>query len=157
MFWDRILPKPEPESIGYQILGVLFVVVLQTTILSWFWQKGIAIDIITPWIIFSLVCHTSWRAHLITAFASLALETHLSVPVGLILCPYFCYTVLILNIRHHISWQRPLSWFTVFICLQIFNQKIYLKQESHYLPLLNVLDGKDLCMIYLKSKIALWD
>ena len=119
-FWLQAVPNSTAGQVRYQVLAIFLLAVIQVTILPGFLPEGIFIDLLTPWLALSLVLHSHFRAYSLTLFAGIVLETHLSVPIGFILSPYFCFSVLILNIRNHISWRRVSSWFTLFILFQIW-------------------------------------
>ena len=119
-FWEQSVPSPQAGQIRYQLVAIMLLTFVQLTILPSILPAMVFIDLLTSWLALSLVFHSQFRAYLLTLLSGIILETHLSVPIGFILSPYFCFAVLVLNIRNHISWRRISSWVTLLGAFQLW-------------------------------------
>ena len=119
-FWEHSVPSPQAGQIRYQFIAIMLLAFIQLTILPSMLPAMVFIDLLSPWLALSLVFHSHFRAYLLTLISGILLETHLPVPIGFILSPYFCFAVLVLNIRNHISWRRISSWVTLLAIFQLW-------------------------------------
>ena len=123
-YWTRLqpwlVPHPNSGKLWVDTLYILLIVAVQTVILPVFLNDWVAVDLLTPWLMFILVNQPTSKVIALGAVAALSLETHISVPSGLYLCAYLIFGTLVLSIRHNISWRKPISWLVMFIAFELW-------------------------------------
>ncbi len=108
---NRRLPQPDSGLLWLDMFQILILATLQLSVFPSFTRGYLSIDLLTPWLVISLVRQMPWRAAILGAFTALLIETHSAVPAGLYFCAYFVIWVVILNVRDAISWNHFLPWF----------------------------------------------
>ena len=116
--WN-IFPRPLPEALGFDLLYLVQLLILQDFVLPQILGNKVFIDLLTPWLVIVFVFRNPLRIFTLGFFAVLFLETHSGLPRGLFACLYWVLGVSLYYIRHHISWASFLPWGVVFCVCQL--------------------------------------
>lgn len=109
--------KPRVNS-GYLLMDALFICLLMAI------QRSILPDLIpvpyfeadllTPWVLVSVVQMSYRRAAFIVIFASIVSETHSSLPIGTTFVAYWIFFNVLHFFRDLLSWRHLVPWFSTF-------------------------------------------
>lgn len=107
-----ILPVPLSFSIYLDCLYIFEILIVQDFIIPKLNYKLISIDLLTPWLCLSFIFYTPLRSLVMLLIASLSLESHSAVPLGLYFTSYWMIGSIITLLKHSISWINVSSWVT---------------------------------------------
>lgn len=103
-------PRPNTGSFPRDLVFVLLIVFLQSTIFPTLFGSFGIFDFLTPWIVISAVRQHPLQATLLALAGAFALETKLAVPAGIYLCSYWIMINVIFVIRPALSWRYRTPW-----------------------------------------------
>lgn len=130
-----LVPKPCTGSIWTDLFYLMLVIVLQMTVIPSLFQ-WFPVDIVTPWLAYSVVMLTTSWGMTLSLLGALILENHSAVPAGFYICTYWIMATLIVVVKNHISWFNAMPWFTTFVVCQlwlvIFESFVYIVKTSHF-------------------------
>ena len=122
--WIQLKPllkfRPVSGRLWLDTFELLLVGTLHFTVLPAMTRGLIAIDLMTPWLVTTLVCVSLSRGVFLAAFGALILETHSIAPAGFYLCSYWVITVVIQLTRSTLSWRHVMPWLITFSVSQIW-------------------------------------
>jgi len=112
--WAEIKPllhfRPVSGQLWFDTLLLLVVGTMHHTVLPSLTSGVFAIDLMTPWIVTTLVLETLPRGLFLAAVGALILETHSAAPAGFYLCSYWVITAVIHLTRDTLSWRHIMPW-----------------------------------------------
>lgn len=103
-------PRPNTGTLAKDLVFVLLIVFIQTTLFPTLLGSLGMLDLLTPWLVVTAIRQQPLQATLIAMLGAFALETKLAVPAGLYLCSYFIMINIIFQIRLALSWRYRTPW-----------------------------------------------
>ncbi|MBF0441946.1 MAG: hypothetical protein HQK54_08590 [Oligoflexales bacterium] len=144
-FLPELRPRPDSGRFWLDIIFLLFIVLLQQSILPRLIGSFLVIDLLTPWLVICFSRQGLSASLLLAVLAAFALETHTSVPKGLFFCIYFIILTAIHLIRGTLSWEHDITWivafgFSEFWCIAFESFVVYFKVGFDYFSLVYFVD-----------------
>lgn len=102
--------RPNSGSLVKDLIFVLVIVFLQTTLIPTLLGTMGMIDLLTPWLVVSAIRQRPLQATLIAMVGAFAMETKLAVPAGIYLCSYWIMINVFFQIRPALSWRYRTPW-----------------------------------------------
>ncbi|MGE0173654.1 MAG: hypothetical protein AB7T49_12730 [Oligoflexales bacterium] len=106
--------RPNTGKLYRDVINLLVVFVIQTSIFPTFLGTSIVIDLITPWLVMSFVRQKLFPATVLALVGAISLEMHSSFPAGLYVCIYWITANIIFQIKPALSWRLLVPWVVVF-------------------------------------------
>lgn len=103
-------PRPNTGSLLKDLVFVLLVVFIQSTVFPTLLESAGIFDFLTPWIVITAIRQRAFQATLLAMVGAFALETKLAVPAGIYLCSYWIMINTIFQIRLALSWRYRTPW-----------------------------------------------
>jgi hypothetical protein len=102
--------RPNTGSLPKDILFMLVIVFVQTTILPTIFGTAGTFDLITPWLVVTAIRQLPLQATIVAMIGAFTLETKLAVPAGIYLCSYWILINIFFQIRPALSWRYRTPW-----------------------------------------------
>ena len=122
--WIQVKPllsfSPVSGYLWLDTIMLLLVGTLHHTLLPSITHGVFAIDLMTPWLVTTLVCETLPRGLFLAGIGALILETHSATPAGFYLCTYWVIAVAIHLTRGTLSWRHAMPWAFTFGLSQLW-------------------------------------
>jgi hypothetical protein len=106
--------RPNTGKLYHDVINLLLIFVIQTSVLPTFLGSAIVIDLITPWLVMSFVRQKLFPSSVLALVGALALEMHSSFPAGLYICIYWIMANIIFQIKPALSWRLLVPWIVVY-------------------------------------------
>ena len=123
-YWKRLPPwlrfRPVAGPLWYDVVLILIVGALNQTVLPSLLHGFLPVDLMTPWLVTTLVLASLPRGLFITVLGALILETHSVAPAGLYLCAYWMIAAAVHLTRGTLSWRHALPWLLTFVFSQLW-------------------------------------
>ena len=121
---DEKLPeyrmRPHTGKLWLDVFYLVILAALESSILGSVSGPYLGIDLMTPWLVLSVIQKKSGPATVIAIAAGLIQEAQSSVPSGTYLCIYWIVTNILLQVRSALSWRSATPWFVVFLFSCLF-------------------------------------
>ena len=115
--WTRLrrtarlwIPRPNTTSLTKNLIFLLLIAFIQTTILPYLFGMFGYLDILTPWLVISFIRQKPLQATFLALVGAIVLETRLAVPAGLYICAYWMLANIIILARPALSWRYKTPW-----------------------------------------------
>lgn len=118
-YWNK-LPKfaPKTHKFGFDFLYLIFILLIQTTLVISLPKPLSVIDLVTPWLLVIMIVAPLGRAFFLVLFAGVYLEMHSALPLGFYVSAFYFILSLITILKKNISWRNEFVW----VCLFVFSQ-----------------------------------
>ncbi len=104
------MPRPNTGIFWKDLIFLLFIVFMQTTVAPALLGKMGHLDFLTPWLVITFIRQRAPQACLFAIIGGLLLETRLAVPAGLYITAYLIVCTLLVQIRPALSWRYRTPW-----------------------------------------------
>ncbi len=108
-------PRPNTGQILKDVLFVLWIAFIQTTIFPSLFGVNGYVDLMTPWLVVTCIRQKPLQAMLLASCGALVLETRLAVPAGIYICTYWILCSFLIQIRPALSWRYRLPWLVCYL------------------------------------------
>lgn len=108
-------PRPNAGHITKDVLFVLWIGFVQTTIFPSLLGVYGYLDLMTPWLVVTFIRQRPAHAMLLATIGALVLETRLAVPAGIYICAYWILCSFLIQVRPALSWRYRLPWFVCYL------------------------------------------
>ncbi len=110
LFFQSWCPRPNTGLFWKDLIFLLFIVFLQTTVAPSLLGSLGHLDFLTPWLVITFIRQRAPQACLMAVAGGLLLETRLAVPAGLYICAYLIVCTLLVQVRPALSWRYRTPW-----------------------------------------------
>lgn len=108
--YQKWIPRPNSGSFIKDLIFLLFIAFVQTTILPHLFGLFGYLDLMTPWLVITFIRQRPLQATILALTGAMILETRLAVPAGLYLCAYWILANVLLLVRPILSWRYKTPW-----------------------------------------------
>ena len=116
----ELIPRPNTGRLWQDCIFLLLICAIQLSILPSIFGPYISIDLVTPWLVTSIVRQNALSAGILCVVGASAIESHSSIPSGLYLCAYWIALTVIIQVRPTLSWRHRIPWLVNFIIAEIW-------------------------------------
>lgn len=112
--------RPYSGRLWVDIILILFVGALHHTVLPSVTRSLVLIDLMTPWIVTTLVVAPLPVGATLALLGAVVLETHSAAPAGLYLCSYWVILAVLHLTRSTLSWRHAFPWLVTLVVSQVW-------------------------------------
>lgn len=107
-------PRPHTGYLWLDIIYLFLLASLEASLLKSMSGPFVMFDLITPWLVLSIIQKTRGPATILALVAAMIQEAQSSVPAGTFICIYWIVANVIIQVRPALSWRNISSWLAVF-------------------------------------------
>jgi hypothetical protein len=107
--------RPNTGRFWLDVVNILILAVIQLSIIPTFLGSYVYIDLITPWLITTIVFQRMRYSTGLCIITGLIIENHSMSPAGLYICAYWMICVVINLTRSNFSWRLTMPWLATFV------------------------------------------
>lgn len=112
--------KPHTGRLWLDLVYLLVLVAFEVSILKSLTGPFLVIDLVTPWLVTSIIQKRAGSATLVMFVAAMIQEAQSSLPSGTLICAYWIITNVIVQVRPALSWRSMTPWLVIFASSSLF-------------------------------------
>jgi len=112
--------RPNTGRFWMDIINILLLAVIQMAVLPTFFGQYVYVDLMTPWIVTSIILQPFLYGAGLAVIAAIILENHSTAPAGMYIAILWVICVTINLIRSNFSWRLMLPWLATYAATTIW-------------------------------------
>ena len=119
-FRGYLLPLPATGRLWLDLVYLIVVGAVHFTVFPSLTQSFFVVDLMTPWIVVTMIAQPFPRGALIGAVGALVLETHSVAPAGIYITAFWVIGVVVNLTKSTLSWRHVFPWFVTLVLAEIW-------------------------------------
>jgi hypothetical protein len=113
-------PKPYTGKLWVDLIFLLLLGALHSTVIPSIIGRYLSFDLMTPWLICTFVAAPLTHSVIVLMVASFILETHSACPAGMYMTAYWIIMAVIWLTRATLSWRHAFPWTVTMVVAQLW-------------------------------------